>query len=329
MTVIPRILAVFAIVASATATSSKSNSGSSSSCSSNEFWFSFKSCCLAAGTTYSKGSAPSEKTCPTSSGNWYWSDEKSCCLPQSEPEDDNPSCPSTHEWDSGNSCCNQKRDTTTTVTSSTHTTSTHTTSTPTSSAPATTGSSTCSNSEFWFEPKSCCLTPGSSDGKGSPPSGKSCPTSDGDWYWSNNKSCCLPKTKPSAPTPTCSSGWSWDHSNSCCSGGGSSTTTSSNPGPSQKSHKKRSHASRGSTLCPTGLDACPIKGALGLSSDYECIDTTQELESCGGCASTGAGQDCTAIEGAWNVACNAGACAVYNCMSGYRLAADKSSCVAL
>lgn len=58
MTVIPRILAVFAIVASATATSSKSNSGSSSSCSSNEFWFSFKSCCLAAGTTYSKGSAP-------------------------------------------------------------------------------------------------------------------------------------------------------------------------------------------------------------------------------------------------------------------------------
>lgn len=152
-------------------------------------------------------------------------------------------------------------------------------------------------------------------------SGKSCPTSDGDWYWSNNKSCCLPKTKPSAPTPTCSSGWSWDHSNSCCSGGGSSTTTSSNPGPSQKSHnKKRGHASRGSTLCPTGLDACPIKGALGLSSDYECIDTTQELESCGGCASTGAGQDCTAIEGAWNVACNAGACAGAFIPSSYTLA---------
>lgn len=61
------------------------------------------------------------------------------------------------------------------------------------------------------------------------------------------------------------------------------------------------------TLCPSNLEACPIKG-LAVSGDYECLDTTAELTSCGGCASTGAGQDCTAIEGVWNVACNVGKC---------------------
>lgn len=58
-----------------------------------------------------------------------------------------------------------------------------------------------------------------------------------------------------------------------------------------------------------GLDACPIPGAHGLTGDFECLDTTNELESCGGCASIGEGQDCTLIEGAWNVACEQGICA--------------------
>ena len=44
------------------------------------------------------------------------------------------------------------------------------------------------------------------------------------------------------------------------------------------------------------------------SGDYECFDIDTELTSCGGCASTGAGQDCTAIPHAWNVACNRGQC---------------------
>ncbi|KIY52742.1 hypothetical protein FISHEDRAFT_8917, partial [Fistulina hepatica ATCC 64428] len=54
-----------------------------------------------------------------------------------------------------------------------------------------------------------------------------------------------------------------------------------------------------------------------------------DLESCGGCLSTGRGQDCSAIEGAWNVACEQGSCVVYTCTSGYRRSSDGSSCIAL
>ena len=58
-----------------------------------------------------------------------------------------------------------------------------------------------------------------------------------------------------------------------------------------------------------GLNACPIIGASGLTDDLECLDITHELESCGGCASIGQGQDCTSIKGAWNVGCEQGSCA--------------------
>jgi hypothetical protein len=65
--------------------------------------------------------------------------------------------------------------------------------------------------------------------------------------------------------------------------------------------------SRAVSLCPSGLEACPLYGLIG--GDYECIDTKVELESCGGCSSIGEGQDCAAIEGVWNVGCENGTCA--------------------
>jgi hypothetical protein len=88
------------------------------------------------------------------------------------------------------------------------------------------------------------------------------------------------------------------------------------------------HKSR-AKLCPTGLNACPISGASGLTGDFECLDATNELESCGGCASLGQGQDCTAIKGAWNVGCERGTCAVYTCAGGFRRSSDGKSCVRL
>jgi hypothetical protein len=66
-----------------------------------------------------------------------------------------------------------------------------------------------------------------------------------------------------------------------------------------------------------------------LTGDYECLDTTAELESCGGCVALGRGQDCTQIEGAWNVACEQGTCKVYTCEGGYRLYAETNTCVPL
>jgi hypothetical protein len=82
------------------------------------------------------------------------------------------------------------------------------------------------------------------------------------------------------------------------------------------------------SLCPKNLEACPIKGSL-LPGSYECLDTANELESCGGCASIGKGQDCTTIEGAWNVGCEQGRCKVLACAAGYRLTFDRTSCEAL
>ncbi|GAA5860417.1 hypothetical protein JCM3774_000412 [Rhodotorula dairenensis] len=69
-------------------------------------------------------------------------------------------------------------------------------------------------------------------------------------------------------------------------------------------------------LCPSGETACPIFPRMGT---YECIDTQIELQSCGGCASKGQGEDCTAIKGAQGVTCQSGKCLVYSCEPGFAL----------
>ncbi|KDQ08475.1 hypothetical protein BOTBODRAFT_118637, partial [Botryobasidium botryosum FD-172 SS1] len=52
-----------------------------------------------------------------------------------------------------------------------------------------------------------------------------------------------------------------------------------------------------------------------------------ELSSCGGCASTGRGQDCSEIANSWNVGCSSGTCVVYTCEAGYTPSLDRQSCV--
>ena len=70
-------------------------------------------------------------------------------------------------------------------------------------------------------------------------------------------------------------------------------------------------------LCPAQTAACPIEGRS--DDDYECIDTTSDLQSCGGCASMGEGVDCTLIQGAKWMGCVKGQCEVYSCGKGYKL----------
>ncbi|KAM0751659.1 hypothetical protein T439DRAFT_355565 [Meredithblackwellia eburnea MCA 4105] len=74
-----------------------------------------------------------------------------------------------------------------------------------------------------------------------------------------------------------------------------------------------------SLLCPGGATACPIFPRMG---SYECIDTQSELESCGGCASKGEGEDCTQIKGAQGVTCQSGRCIIFTCQQGYKLERD-------
>ncbi|KAH9949344.1 hypothetical protein B0H21DRAFT_838674 [Amylocystis lapponica] len=82
--------------------------------------------------------------------------------------------------------------------------------------------------------------------------------------------------------------------------------------------------------CGAGLTAC---GVYGWGRDaWECVDTAEDLESCGGCAvPLGAlsprGTDCTAIMGVADVSCAAGACRVRSCLPGYEVAPSGTFCV--
>lgn len=155
-----------------------------------------------------------------------------------------------------------------------------------------------------FGQKSCCLPHGGQSSPPSPPTGTQCPPSG--WYWHTGKGCCVPDHPPTQqPPPQCNNGWDWDDNNlKCCP---HSTPTPSPPKPSSH-HRKRVLKTRNTSICPKGKEACPIPGTNGLTSESECLDTEVDLTSCGGCASTGVGQDCTAIPGAWNVGCSRGSC---------------------
>lgn len=75
-------------------------------------------------------------------------------------------------------------------------------------------------------------------------------------------------------------------------------------------------SNRNNKLCPVGLAACPIPGRP--DGEYECLDSLNYLQSCGGCAGLGTGQDCTALVGARWMGCNVGKCEVYSCRAGFR-----------
>ncbi|KAK0208200.1 protein priA [Desarmillaria ectypa] len=192
------------------------------------------------------------------------------------------------------------------------------------------GSSSCSKNEFWYEDTSCCLPTGGPPSKPSPPKDHNCPTST--HYWNKDNGCCVPSHPPTQnqPPPQCPSGWDWYQGpHVCLPHPTPSNPPSSHPSGYHGGHRKRDiHKSRSASLCPFGLDACPIAGLTG-NGDYECIDTSSDLEACGGCPSLGQGEDCTAISGAWNVACENRRCQVYTCVPGYTRSSDGKSCVAL
>ncbi|KAJ7234750.1 hypothetical protein B0H12DRAFT_154131 [Mycena haematopus] len=74
--------------------------------------------------------------------------------------------------------------------------------------------------------------------------------------------------------------------------------------------------------CPPGTRACPV-GLFG--SEYECVSPDEDVDNCGGCASTGEGVACGDYAGVRGAACAEGACEVYSCLHGYTL--DDGECV--
>ncbi|KAM0749712.1 hypothetical protein T439DRAFT_37277 [Meredithblackwellia eburnea MCA 4105] len=64
------------------------------------------------------------------------------------------------------------------------------------------------------------------------------------------------------------------------------------------------------STCPSGETACKLKkGGLG----YQCINTNDELSSCGGCTTEGEGQNCEDIPFVESVSCSAGKCEIHSC----------------
>ncbi|KAI0783349.1 hypothetical protein C8Q75DRAFT_810935 [Abortiporus biennis] len=89
-----------------------------------------------------------------------------------------------------------------------------------------------------------------------------------------------------------------------------------------------------SASCSDGFTACGVYGWTGLRSNtaWECVDTTNDLESCGGCTiplgpSIPRGIDCTAIPGVSDVSCKQGSCHVSSCLPGYAISFDGSYCI--
>lgn len=117
---------------------------------------------------------------------------------------------------------------------------------------------------------------------------------------------------------------------------------------SQRARAKKSKIAVPKSLCPSPNEvACPIigsstyqravaqhftsatefTGVFAGEGGYECLDITQSLDSCGGCASTGEGQDCTKIRGAVSMGCESSKCVVYSCEAGWKPALSGDRCV--
>jgi hypothetical protein len=65
--------------------------------------------------------------------------------------------------------------------------------------------------------------------------------------------------------------------------------------------------SRRSMVCDAGRTACAIGGGPKVRA-FECVDTMNDIQSCGGCWSTGAGVDCTAFDDRATATCVRGQC---------------------
>jgi hypothetical protein len=175
---------------------------------------------------------------------------------------------------------------------------------------------TCGRGEFYWADRNICIPHGGPYNPPSPPPGNQCPRN---WSWHKGKGCCVPHAPNPPSNPSCPGRWHWKPKPCKCEHDPEPTGRISTP--------KQRRTNGDVTLCPKGREACPIPGLFG--GEYECLNTKVELESCGGCASTGKGQDCTQIPNAWNVGCSEGSCKVYSCLKGYGVNAEGTACHAL
>ncbi|KAG8943613.1 hypothetical protein FRC04_002774 [Tulasnella sp. 424] len=84
---------------------------------------------------------------------------------------------------------------------------------------------------------------------------------------------------------------------------------------------------RRNVQCTKGFEACPRFSGQG---GFDCIDTENNPEACGGCRSLdgqGSGTDCTAIKGVSVTRCVKMSCVIDSCRKGWVKSLDGTSCV--
>ncbi|KAJ3512435.1 hypothetical protein NLJ89_g3523 [Agrocybe chaxingu] len=185
----------------------------------------------------------------------------------------------------------------------------------------------CKGNQFWcVAGQKCCLDKGGPKTPPAPPKGTNCPPTS--YYWEPKRGCCVPRNPPptNPPPPQCPKNWTWYPAIYKCL----PTPTPPTPPPSTPSKYNGGYNNHGYNNHGYGYGyGGHKKRSANLTGDYECLDTATELESCGGCTSQGKGQDCTKIEGAWNVGCEQGSCVVYTCAGGFQIGLDGKTCVEL
>ncbi|KNZ60339.1 hypothetical protein VP01_1568g2 [Puccinia sorghi] len=74
--------------------------------------------------------------------------------------------------------------------------------------------------------------------------------------------------------------------------------------------------------------ACPISETSEFtpSTPYECLDTQQELTSCGGCVTLGNGTNCATLRGAGMSGCSNGKCTIFSCARGFKFSKRDQAC---
>ncbi|KAG8987637.1 Dihydroxyacetone synthase [Tulasnella sp. JGI-2019a] len=132
------------------------------------------------------------------------------------------------------------------------------------------------------------------------------------------------------PTCVCSSSDYWS-CNGQCIPNGQLCPSQAPTSPKARANEKRRQAHPTRPWCPRGKSACGIYENGG--DAWECVDTTSDLESCGGCtiplrASSIPGVDCSQIPHISDVACVLGECRVFKCRRGFVVGKNGTECVA-
>lgn len=154
----------------------------------------------------------------------------------------------------------------------------------------------------------CQCQPGYSQGAGSDINCYQCAAG---WYSSGGPSCqlCPPGTFSSAGAAGCST--CPDGSVTPTSGSIQCSTcpkgqTNNNAHTSCIALASKGLAKKRSTYtCPEQFSACPLNDRKG---GWECVNTKEDVQSCGGCWSTGKGVDCTSFDSYASARCVKGVC---------------------